>query len=256
MSLDTALLGRCVSDLMSVNSLQQRFDVYVNYVHELNFEGASYSLYSHLHRECFADIPLTFIHSSDFPESFIEHYTAERFDQQDFTIRYNVSGQRAPMDWHECIRAGRVTAEETHVLEVARYDYGMRNGITIPTLNLPIGIAGASIISSETDSRFQALKAENLETLTQLTRVFHDIAYANYQYRDIFVSPILTEFTPKELKVLRYMASGKPMKAIGSEGISFSYAMNLLSDMRTRLGGINNDRLMYLFGLTQLLNSD
>ncbi|MBK8453924.1 MAG: hypothetical protein IPL34_11545 [Thiofilum sp.] len=50
--------------------------------------------------------------------------------------------------------------------------------------------------------------------------------------------------------ILRYLASGSPMKRIKeSTGISKNYADNLLLQLRRRLGVPTTNRLMYLFGL-------
>lgn len=255
MSLDTNLLGRCLAEFSTVDSLNDRFNIYVKYLNELHFEGVSYTLYCHLHRECFKEVPLTFIHSTEFPSSFIKQYTEDRFDQHDFTIRHCLEGSYVPADWQEYQRNRLITDKEADVLRIARHEHGIRNGITIPTLRHPTGIAGASIISTESDAIFYRLKTQNMPTAIELTHLFHNLTYAKYQYTDVFIEPLFKDFTAKEMKVLNYMASGRPMKTIRDhEGISFSYAMNLLSEMRNRLGGVNNDRLMYLYGLTQILN--
>ena len=71
---------------------------------------------------------------------------------------------------------------------------------------------------------------------------------------DKFILPLFETLKPKEIVILQYLATGKPMKNIQDyTGISHSYATNVLAELRLRLGGINNDKLMYLFGLMKAL---
>jgi DNA-binding CsgD family transcriptional regulator len=56
-----------------------------------------------------------------------------------------------------------------------------------------------------------------------------------------------------EITILRYAASGKPLKNIQDHtGISYRYASNVLDKLRDKLGGISRDRLLYLVGFLRL----
>ena len=192
-----------------------------------------------------------------FPTSFIEQYTHDRFDQNDFTVRRIKAKQLAPMDWKIYEKSDDLSEEEKSVLVIAENDHDIKNAISIPTMSEAIGIAGASIVSTANDADFKKLKKERLETLQVCTKLFHD-STVNQPISSLvhtFVMPLLADIKPKELIVLRYIASGKHLKNIAdTTNISYSYASNLLSELRIRLGGISNEKLFYVIGLFNILD--
>ena len=254
MTLDHFLLGRYIADLYAASTLESRFKVYEKYVAELGFEGVSYTFAPRAYWEVFAQMPYIFLCSTTYPKDFLTHYTEQRLDRTDFAIRKVLEGDLSPLDWREHELQRIVTSAEAKVIELAREDYGIVNAITIPTMMHEMGAAGASVISSEKDSTFGLLKQQKLDTLIHLTRLFHDLNFANFNLPDKFILPLFETLKPKEIVILQYLATGKPMKNIQDyTGISHSYATNVLAELRLRLGGINNDKLMYLFGLMKAL---
>ena len=254
MTINHFLLGRYIADLYAANTLEMRFKVYVKYVTELGFDGASYTFAPRAHWEVFAQMPFIFLYSESYPKDFLEHYTEKRLDRKDFTIRRVLTGEQNPMDWREYEQKQLISKDEASVIELAREDYGIVNAISIPTMTHEMGAAGASVISCEKDSQFGLLKQQKLDTLIHLTRLFHDLNFANFNLPDKFILPLFETLKPKEIVILQYLATGKPMKNIQDyTGISHSYATNVLAELRLRLGGINNDKLMYLFGLMKAL---
>ena len=184
----------------------------------------------------------------------MQHYSENRLDRSDFTIRKVLQGHFEPMDWQEHETNNLITKQEAMVIKVAREDFGIVNAISIPTMMHEMGAAGASVISRETNNMFSLLKYQKLDTLIHLTRLFHDLNFANFNLPDKFILPLFETLKPKEIVILQYLATGKPMKNIQDyTGISHSYATNVLAELRLRLGGINNDKLMYLFGLMKAL---
>ncbi|WGZ89658.1 MAG: autoinducer binding domain-containing protein [Candidatus Thiocaldithrix dubininis] len=251
---DHFLLGRYIAELYAASTLETRFKVFEKYVKELGFEGASYTFAPRAHWEVFTQMPAIFLHSDTYPQNFLTHYAENRLDRHDFTIRKVLQGEFDPMDWREHELQRTITLAEAKVIELAREDYGIVNAITIPTMMHEMGAAGASVISSEKDSTFGLLKQQKLDTLIHLTRLFHDLNFANFNLPDKFILPLFETLKPKEIVILQYLATGKPMKNIQDyTGISHSYATNVLAELRLRLGGINNDKLMYLFGLMKAL---
>ena len=230
--------------------LEELFQVYESFLINLGYDGATYTFASTIQTEVMKELPAIFLSTESYPMGFLSQYTEERLDQHDFTIRKIKAGEMAPMDWREHELKGWVSKEEAEVIKLARGKYGIRNAISIPMMQEEKGAAGASIISYKEDISFNQLKEKSLGLLLVITRLFHERIFIQDDLNRKFVSPALDSLTAKELVILRYKASGKPMKNIEEHaGISMSYAANVLSNLKARLGGVNTVRLMYLLGL-------
>lgn len=254
MPLKHALLGHFVDDLYRVETVHERFRVYETYITSLGFDGATYTFFPSVLWQLNNTFPPIFLHTQEYPTSFLNHYAEAKFHEQDFTIRLGHSAQ-VPiiMDWREHELKGLVTHAENRVIQVAREEYGIRNAFTIPTLRPESGIGGMSVISAEKDSTFQKLKQENFETLLRCTQLFHDISFHNAKTSAMFVQPFLQTLKPKEILILKHLALGYPLKKI-DKGISYRYATNMLDELRARMGGITKDKLMYIIGQLHLLD--
>jgi hypothetical protein len=254
MPLKHALLGHFVDDLYRVDTVPGRFHVYENYIANLGFDGATYTFFPNVLWQISNSFAPIFLHTDDYPTSFLKHYSDANFHEQDFTIRLGHTNQVPQvMDWREHELQGQISAAENVVIQVAREEYGIRNALTIPTLRPETGIGGMSIISAEKDHCFQQLKQENLETLLRCTQLFHDISFTNAKTSAMFVQPFLQTLKPKEIQILKHLASGHHLKKI-DHGISYRYAANMLDELRARMGGITKDKLMYLIGQLHLLD--
>ena len=257
MSVDKQVLGDFTADIYHQNSLSDFFRVYNKYVQTLGFDGVAYTFLPELSLEKNIQRAPVFMSSELFPNRFIEHYTQDRLDHHDFTIKRIKAKKMTPMDWQVFARSDRLTQEEKTTITIAHCDYDIKNAISIPTMSEDSGVAGASIISTETNANFEKLKKERLETLLICTKLFHDatVNLSRSSLADTFVMPLLTDMKPKEIIILRYFASGNSLKNIyDSTGISYSYASNLLSALRQRFGGISNEKLMYIIGLFGILD--
>jgi len=258
MPINKQLLGDFTADIYTQNSLSSRFSIFEKYVQILGFEGVSYTFMPEFSLKKDIQRAPVFMSSKLFPCSFIEQYTHDRMDQNDFTVRRIKTKQLAPMDWQEFKYSDELSHAEKTIISIAKYDHNVKNALSIPTMSEDRGIAGASIVSTAKNAEFNQLKKENLETLSICTQLFHDatVNMSEASLADIFVIPLLIEMKPKEITILRYFASGKPLKNIyDTTGISYSYASNLLAELRQRLGGISNEKLMYIIGLFNLLDN-
>lgn len=260
MPLKHVLVGHFVDDLYQVETVSERFRVYENYIHNLGFDGATYTFFPNVLWEFNNSFSPIFLHTQEYPTAFLKHYAEANFHEHDFTIRVGnslrLNKTTAPplaLDWREHERAGLISKDENSVIQVAREEYGIRNALTIPTQRPTEGLGGMSVISSEKDAGFQHLKQENMETLLRCTQVFHDISFGNSRHVAIFAQPFLQTLKPKEIHILRHLALGYPLKQI-SQGISYRYAANMLDELRARMGGISKDKLMYLIGQLHLLD--
>lgn len=253
MPLKHALVGHFVDDLYRVETVAERFRVYENHITNLGFDGATYTFFPTALWQFNNTFSPIFLHTNEYPTSFLKHYADANFHVCDFTIRLGHS-QPVPlvMDWREHEIAGLITKAENTVISIAREEYGIRNALTIPTLRPESGIGGMSIISGEKDAHFLHLKQENWETLLRYTQLFHDISFSTIKTSAIFAQPFLHTLKPKEIQILKHLALGYPLKQI-SHGISYRYAANMMDELRARMGGITKDKLMYIIGQLHLL---
>lgn len=254
MPLKHALVGHFVDDLYRMKTVHERFRVYENYISGLGFDGATYTFFPNALWQFNNSFSPIFLHTEEYPTSFLKHYSEANFHEYDFTIRLG-HAQQVPivMDWREHALNHLITKNENTVISVAREEYGISNALTIPTLRPESGIGGMSVISAERDCYFQHLKQENLETLLHCTQLFHDISFSNAKTSAIFVQPFIQSLKPKEIQILKHLAMGYPLKQIG-QGISYRYAANMMDELRARMGGITKDKLMYLIGQLHLLD--
>ena len=231
-------------------SIDAHFAVYEKYVRRLGYDGATYTFVPQIQIEVMKELPVIFLSTEFYPMGFINQYTQERLDQNDFTVRKIAEGHMAPMDWREHELNDWISRKEAAVIRLARDSYGIKNAISIPMMHEEKGGAGASVISYKEDAPYRLLKAATLDVLVSITRLFHERAINQEDLTHKFILPVLESLTSTEISILRYKASGKRMKNIEHHvSISHSFATNVLSDLRKRLGGVSTDRLMYLLGL-------
>lgn len=243
---DNQLLGDFVADIYDCDTVDERFRRFEQYIQKLGFESASYTFIPSIVLNTSLDAPPVFVRSSLFPESFIEQYITDRFDQRDFTIRAIKDNIFRPMDWHECIQDDYLTSAEKHVLFLAEHEHGIRNGLSIPVMNEDIGMAGFSVINTINDNNFDQLKAEKLETLHLCAQAFHDIVFPRtYAYHE-FIPDSLLKMTEKEKIVLNFIAQGRTMRELGEsdEPVSRRFGEALLLRLRERFGSITTHELI------------
>ncbi|MBU1724150.1 MAG: autoinducer binding domain-containing protein [Gammaproteobacteria bacterium] len=259
MRVDHYYLGMFADELLSATSLDERFGLYERYVCGLGFDAATYTYIPNIQLNTHFPTPPVFAFTESYPVAFLKHYGEARFDEDDFTIR-KVMGEKCMniLDWREHERQQQISAAENHVIVVAREEYGIRNALTIPTMTGAIGIAGASVVSSEKDASFQLLKEERLGTLLKMTQIFHAQVFANQELARRFLKPFLESLSQKEIDILRHLARGEAFKNIeySVDVASYKVAANILDKLRAKFGGITRDRLMFLIGLLNLLDQE
>ena len=252
MTINRTFLSNYISELYSVDTPEERFQVYEKYIRLMGFSGATYTFAPRMQWEALPDLPAIFLHTKDYPVGFLQDYEKERFDRKDFTVRKVLDGDTAPMDWREHELQNSLTEDEIGLIHYAKEKYGIKNAISIPTLFDEKGAAGASVISFEEDAVFSELKQIHLDTLVRATRVFHD---TNFSDLGKFVLPIYQSLSAREIDILYYKVSGKPMKNIEDDtGINSTVAARALHDLKRKLGKVNNDKLIYLFVLLTSIN--
>lgn len=244
------------SELDVAASLEDRFQLYGEYLKQLGFDGATYIFAPRIQYEIMPHLPGIFLYTDSYPIGFLEHYQRERLDQQDFTIRKVLNGETAPMDWREHELSGKLSPAEMNLIQLAREIYGIRNAISIPTMLDARGAAGASIISFKPDQYFQQLKQDKMRVLISMTRLFHASNSLDSEWSLHFTLPVLKSLSATEMSILNYKASGKSLKNINDYlDVKYSYATNVVSTILTKFGNTNSDQLMYLFGLLNALKN-
>ena len=245
-----------VWELYAQETLEERFKVYEKYVGILKFDTAIYTFVPKL---ALGDElpPNIFLRTSDYPTDFLDHYVSEGLERYDFTVRNMIDGDMSVKDWRVSELKQQITPEEADLLLLAKEDYGLNNGLSIPLMNKSIGGSAVSVTSLEKDAAFNQLKEENLEALIHCTRLFHDASLTDIQQLPLNSLSFLLDLTEKERGLLRHLASGKPLKNVtySIDVASYGVASNMLNILRERFGKkVTRDQLMYLVGLLDILS--
>ncbi len=243
MAIDYYLLGQFTVELQSINRIEDCFQIYEKYIHQLHFNGVVYSFIPKMTLEK-EQSPI--FQYSDTYQDFLAHYLAEDFSKQDFTIReIQLNQQLNPMDAWEYERKGMLSKKERSVIEIAREDYGIINTLSIPIMNKEIGIAGVTVFSTEQTALFNKIKAENIETLRILTHQFNEkIIYQSHFFKN-FLPPQLLNLTKKEQYILKFIIQGKTMKELPEDYISHRYGEKILGIIRKKFGNISTNQVIY-----------
>lgn len=240
--------------LQAAQTLDEAFAAYDDQVQKIGFEGALYAFAPQLYLHAHLNLTPVFKVSPTRSATFIQHYQAEQFEKHDFTLKYILQGKQGPFDWWTEERKGYLSKEEKQIIQIARFDYGIRNGLSMCTMNEELGVAGASMVSSENDFLYQKLLDERLPILKMSTEIFHSYVISKPHLQHFFVSPLLDTLTPKEKRLLRFIVEGKPMKASPLQDITYRYSDKLMHNIRVKFGGISKGRLIYYIGLMRLMN--
>lgn len=240
-----------VSELCAAEGIDRCFAALERAVIRLGFDGIIYSSYL-LCLEKEGGAPPVLLRSDGFDAAFLKHYVEAGFTDHDFTIKRIMRGDLKPIDWWHEDERGALEAQERAVIEVARQDYGLYNGISVPTLGNQEEIAGASLVSRDKGPLFRKLLDEQLEVLRNLVRLFHDRIHADPVCRKSMMLTYLADLSEKERKILEFLTTGRPLKSIDGEEITPAYANKLLSSLSQRLGANNRQQLRYVLGLYRI----
>jgi hypothetical protein len=251
------LIGDFFIGISQLQTFDERFKLYEHYVQKLNFDYAAYSYIPEIKT---TQKPQNFDHqplfklTSDYPDTFVQEYTHRHFEKDDITIKAYSENKLDPIDWWQYHKENDMSVEEHAVIEVARLDYGMENGLSIPTMKNGRGLAGASIVSTEKGDHYQRLKQENANTLIHITKMFHTIVFNEPSSYRAFLPTAFQHLSNKDKQVLQHLVNGLSLKVLEDHtGITRRYGDKLLSGMRKKLGGLSTQQLLYYAGLFDLL---
>jgi len=244
-----------INEIDTAIDLDTHFLALENAATALGFENVSYTYMPSVLGNSLQQYAPVFKLSRRYNTAFIERYSQEMFAQHDFTIKRIRGGDLRPMSWWEEEGRKALCSEERHVIEVAREEYGIRHGLSLPTFSDGASIAGVSVTSPDSDHHFELLDAERRETMRKIARLFSDRVLVMPQNRASFLLPILERMSLTEKLLLQKLSQDKTLKTASAEiGISYRHAGNVIERLRSKLGNISRDQLLYIAGLLEFSN--
>lgn len=239
-------------DMFATKTIDEAFGVYEKEVEELGFYGAGYGIAPELYLKSGLSVRTVFKVSGSRNPKFLKHYQDENFEKDDFTVKRLRNGKMDVMDWWHFERQGKLNDAERHVITVAREEYGVQNGITIPLMNNSYGIAAASVLCKEKGDKYTSLLKENYQSLIVCTQAFHKHVMTTSRMHHHFLSSVLNRLTEKEKYVIRHLVSGRAMKQI--DKVTPAYAAKLVRVLKEKLGISKTQELIYYVGVLKLLD--
>jgi len=240
-----------VQRLYDSKTFEEKFSALEYEVTLSGFDGILYTFIPKLSRLTESLQPV-FQYSKSYTE-IVNNYQKHDFNKSDFTIRLVEEGKLSIIDWWMEAEKTLLSKEEKHVNKVTKEKFGVSKGITFPTLNNDMGMAGASIISFKPEYANKQIDPALLQHLKTCCRMYHDHTMIHQDARYEFILPILDSLTPKKKLVLKHLISGQPMKNITKEAdITTRYAEKLLVELRKNFGDISKNELIYYLGLLNI----
>jgi DNA-binding CsgD family transcriptional regulator len=224
-------------------------------VQAMGFDNVSYTYVPGAIGQSLHQLAPIFKLSSAYNTQFIQHYSDARFGNHDFTIKRIMGGDLTPMIWWREADAKRLSKSELEVIEVARQDYGIHQGISLPTFTDGRSIAGVSITREEKDLAFEQLYEEKGSYLRKMSMMFSNRVLCMEEARVIFMIPIVQSLSLTEKQVLCELAKGRNLKSVCLElDLDYKYVANsVIKSLRKKFGNVTRDALMYEAGLLNIV---
>lgn len=240
--------------LYSSTDLETMFTALEKAVQAMGFDNISYTFVPGALGQSLSGLSPIFKLSKSYNTKFIQHYSAANFGRDDFTIKRITGGDLTPMSWWREAENKRLTKSELEVIAVARQEYGIHQGISVPTFSDGYNIAGVSVTREEIDWGFDRLCKERGDYLRKIALMFSDRVLCLSEARAVFTAPILQMLSTTEKQVLCELARGRNLKAISRElKLDYKYVANsVIKSLRKKFGNVTRDTLMYEAGILNL----
>ncbi len=239
-----------VEAMDKAKSLDALFLALATASNQLGFDGILYTYIPNVISNSLDQQGPVFLKTDSYDDGYIQHYTEASFAESDFTIKRIAAGCMAPINWWQEAENKTLSRNEQNIIEVARHDYHLRYGATIPIMIKPDGISGISVICYDHSAAFAQLFQENLDALRLIGKLFNDRALMSEKFQGCFYLPFLNRLSATQRLVLAGLANGKHLKKIASDtNISYKYASNVVDQLREKFGQVSRERLMYMAGL-------
>lgn len=216
---------------------------------KLGYDGVLYSFFP---RPMYLNAKIQpVLQYSDSYSSFVAHYLDSNYGNRDFILRLALEGRSKPIDWWEEIDSGNISKEEADVIDDARLNFNIQQGLSIPVLSGSFAIAGISVISiSKSREHFQTIKSQSLEQLIQVASAYHTKIITSREDTLFFVEPLLASLNDAKKKVLRHLISNQKVQTFPeTTGFSQKYAEKMILEIRKDFGDISTNELLYILGM-------
>lgn len=236
--------------LYQAESIDDMFSLLESSMVKMGFDNVSYTYLPRVLATSDLSIAPVFKISKEYNREFIDHYSKADFVKNDFTIKRILSGDLSPINWWQEDRAKQLTQKELEVIEVAREDYQMMNGISLPTYTDGCSLAGVSVISEEKEAAFSKLYGEKVEIAHRMAHAFSNRVLNQSNFYALFYQPFVNQLSPTEKRVLIGLAKGLHLKTIAENiGRDYKYISNfVVNKLRKKFGNVNRDRLLFEAG--------
>jgi len=257
-------LADYIESLYQTENFDQAFSIFEAQVIKLGFDAVLYTYIPRILLDSnFSKKPVYKV-SQNYSRPYLSHYADARFDQNDPLIKAIKDGTQEPIDWWGRISKTYMDSNKAsqEVIATSR-DYGIANGITLPTMSENKGISGASFISTE-QRHYNKLKTESLDMLKLCTKLFHSMVVSSACHMGEFVKPVIDALSDTERRFICKLAQGKSPSQIAAElGKSEKYLEQVMLKMRRKFSGdepddpltINRNQVLYYAGLINLIDS-
>lgn len=250
-NLDSEIL-RFVSSIDNASNFDECFEILTQKAEELGFDGVLYTYTPTFFTDEAVDFQPIMRVSENYGLDYLQYYQQNNFVEYDHMVLAARNGEDRIVDWfHEAVTIP-LTGKSLEVLETAR-KFGIRNGLTFPTLLSDQAFAGASFICRKDDEFFQKVCLPKAQLIRVLGEIFHYKVIAEKHYQEVFIVPFLKKLSSTKLQVLKYLAKGENIKSIACRlNNTEKYTQNLVGEIRKDFGNVPRDRLFYLAGVLDI----
>lgn len=240
--------------LYQATTIDDMFSALETAVTSMGFDNLSYTYVPRVIAAKHLPVSPVFKISQEYNQQFIDHYAEAGFAKDDFAIKRILAGDLSPINWWEYRKSNVLTHEEITVIQVAREEYKINNGITLPTYTDGESLAGVSVVSSESDQIFSLLYQEKFDYLHRMSFMFSDRVLSRSDFYQMFYHPFINLLSDTEKHVLIGLAKGEHLKVIADQvGRDYKYISNyVVSSLKKKFGAVTRDQLLFEIGANSL----
>lgn len=242
------ILEDFIDSLYGTENLSTMFSAFEQAVKALGFDYISYTYIPGIILNANASCSPIFQLSDGYDSRFIQHYAEANFAEHDYTIKAILNRDMRIKNWWDDVEV--LDKQEKTVIDVARHDYGIKNGVTIPTYGDGFNVSGVSVSSTDGSNSFSLLYQENIDFIRKISQIYSDRVIGVASAKSVFERPFLDQLTQTEKLVLSRLAEGCNVQAIAADiQRDYKYIANrVLPSIRGKMGNVSRDRMMYLAG--------
>lgn len=244
------------SKIDNARNFDECFDLLTETAKSMGFDGVLYTYTPLLFTDKNVDFQPIMRVSDNYGLDYLEHYQKNNYAQYDHMIEAAINGEDRIVDWFYEAYNLPLEGKSLEVLETAQR-FGIRNGLSFPTLLSKEAFAGASFICRRDDDYFKTICVPKAQLLRVLTQLFHHKVIAEQHYQEVFIVPFLRKLSKTKLRVLQALANGENVKKIAANlSNDAKYTQNLIGEIRKDFGNVPRDRLLYLAGTINIDSID